>query len=305
MNCVEQYLFGNDIYFACDKCSFKSKSNVLYNKHINNPTIHSKDNIFCSVCSKKYKSLSGLWRHKKECKSSITEYIINDFVGNELEYIEEIMNQKTEPNTILSQYKKHILRLIKELDLARQQLKDLLDSSDILNKLNTKYNQTIDFLDMIKKFRINIDYKELLKKYDEDDEHDNVFNLMYEFLKKEFDKIPMRERSIYYVKEELKIYIKSGNEWEIATEADVLKELFEENYNCNIKDENEHNINKHIILKGFDILNNNLFDDIRTIYKNDSKFLRVHKQNIQGHEIGIVKLFVKMLKLIETKKEDI
>jgi hypothetical protein len=86
----------NASVFFCQKCDFKCSKESNWNTHINTlkhnrnymeVIIMPKNAIscqthICSHCDKKFKSLSGLWKHKKKCsmnqKTESTNIIINE-----------------------------------------------------------------------------------------------------------------------------------------------------------------------------------------------------------------------------------
>ena len=63
--------------YTCRKCRYFTKVKCNFAKHMASKK-HSLDTQLpyickCLICAKKYKSISGLWRHNKKHKSSIVE----------------------------------------------------------------------------------------------------------------------------------------------------------------------------------------------------------------------------------------
>jgi hypothetical protein len=61
--------------YECIDCNFKCSKQSNYNQHINtrkhnlerNGNLWKQKNATCTVCSKIFKTASGLWKHKKKC----------------------------------------------------------------------------------------------------------------------------------------------------------------------------------------------------------------------------------------------
>ena len=83
----------NSFKYNCEKCNFVTNTLNNYNihlstkKHTNQEIIECK--FECNICNKKYKSQSGLWRHKKNCQKNTT-------ISNEV--IEALKEQQKEIN---------------------------------------------------------------------------------------------------------------------------------------------------------------------------------------------------------------
>lgn len=60
-----------NMHLLCKKHKNKVEMNTIYEDNKDN-TIETNDDckFICQVCSKKYKSYSGLWNHKKKCKNT-------------------------------------------------------------------------------------------------------------------------------------------------------------------------------------------------------------------------------------------
>lgn len=61
--------------YICDKCNYKTERKSNYNRHIQSKKhiekISDNSEYMCNICGKNYKYLSGLSRHKIDCKSKI------------------------------------------------------------------------------------------------------------------------------------------------------------------------------------------------------------------------------------------
>lgn len=79
--------------FECEKCNYITHKKFNFEKHlmtrrhqesmgINGFVAKSSKNEFiCSICDKKYKDNSGLWRHKKICKETENEKLNEDDIA--------------------------------------------------------------------------------------------------------------------------------------------------------------------------------------------------------------------------------
>ena len=92
--------------FVCESCDYKCYKQSDMNKHIlslkhKNSTISTDTDIskYICCCGKKYKDRTGLWYHKKKCKTEITEDDDNQIISLILDVVKsnsELQKQNQE-----------------------------------------------------------------------------------------------------------------------------------------------------------------------------------------------------------------
>ncbi len=121
--------------FICELCDYKTSRKNNYDKHIltskhinvtNCNTFECKKteekDYMCGICSKKYNSRVGLWRHKKTCLNEEKGDISNDkFDGDKL-------------NISLNELVKYLMKENAELKCM---LMKVLENGNIQNNNNT------------------------------------------------------------------------------------------------------------------------------------------------------------------------
>ena len=79
----------NPINFECKNCNFICNNKKDYNRHLltrkhlkeingNIGNIKPQTILSCEKCNKKFKSNSGLWKHKKKCSFEETKEETNE-----------------------------------------------------------------------------------------------------------------------------------------------------------------------------------------------------------------------------------
>lgn len=118
--------------YKCYKCNYKTNNKTNFLKHeltrkhlfskVESKPRHSK--IQCVGCQKEYKSVSGLWKHKKKCKG---DYVINIQTENEnipsdnelikMIYEQQILlqNENKELKSEMVKQNKELLKIIPQI----------------------------------------------------------------------------------------------------------------------------------------------------------------------------------------------
>ena len=141
----------NEQSFVCAKCDYKccylsdwcrhvNTRKHIISQNVNNLEINGtklaekKNNEFhlCEVCKKEYKTLSGLWKHKKKC----IENIIIDSSYNEIKLLTnlvlEVVKQNQELITQNNEFQKQNQEVIKN------------GTTNISNSMNNSNNKTFN-----------------------------------------------------------------------------------------------------------------------------------------------------------------
>ena len=201
----------NSFKYNCEKCNFVTNTLNNYNihlstkKHTNQEIIECK--FECNICNKKYKSQSGLWRHKKTCKQPENIVITNQELSNE--NVKTLIKQNEKQNQTIEELKKLIIELTK-----KEQPAPITNNDNKLNInffLNEQCKNAINMIDFVKSIVFELkDFENLLDKgYIE-----NKTNIILENL----NKLTLYERPLHYEKQEEIIHIRDENKWKKETE---------------------------------------------------------------------------------------
>lgn len=167
-----------------------------------------------------------------------------------------------------------------------------LTELNVFDYLNTNFNTSKDFIEVIKNICLDKDYNENMNEengiFHQYDKYDYIFHSLYEVISSEMSNNKNMIQSIFFIDERL--YIRHNNSWVIETEADLLRQLLEETYN-DVK-ENE----KTIFLKGIDLLLEKMFG---YIHENDMDYLRKHSFDIEYYMLCKSKFLNRVLNLFK------
>ena len=99
--------------YLCSKCDFSATNKKDYKRHlISQKHICQNDGYICNMCSKLYKTRSGLWKHKKTYHKE-TDLIKSDKTENKIDKLEkEILDIQNKcnyfvPQFIVDEWRKH------------------------------------------------------------------------------------------------------------------------------------------------------------------------------------------------------
>jgi hypothetical protein len=117
---------SNFLKYSCDICGIKTNNKKDYNnhittrKHINNSNpqhfikneTQTSPNFKCAICSKEYKSRSGIWRHEKKCINESTKTQLPTDITFLTNLVLEVVKNNTElqKQTIEFQKQNHELQ---------------------------------------------------------------------------------------------------------------------------------------------------------------------------------------------------
>jgi len=239
--------------FICEKCNYKSNKKHDYSRHLmtskhlkitmdNDFTQQNVKNFKCK-CSKEFKYMSGLSKHKKTCtflKNNNTDLI-------QIENKKEIIELKEDNKEL----KNMIKELIKENAKQQQQIGELIpkignttNNNTQNNKfninlfLNEKCKDAINMTDFIKSIQVSIEQLDFTKC-------NGLANGLSKTIMDNMNKLSVFERPMHCtdVKRET-LYIKDENEWTKDASKEKIKKAINKasgkNYNAlqDWKDEN-------------------------------------------------------------------
>ena len=259
MSAIKKVEKSGSIFYYCENCDYYAKrtdliqKHMLTKKHIRNQTAIKKaeqggkggtKNFLCTNCSKTYLSNSGLWRHKKKC---IKEEDLKE--NNE---IKELNIEKEMKNLDTSDYKSMLILMIKENNVMRKQICELIpkvnntthnnttNNNTHNNTLNQKFNinvflneqckDALNMNDFIKSIEISLEQLDFTKK-------NGLVDGLSSAIVENMNKLSLYERPMHctdtkretlYIKEEDK-WTKDDNKEKIK---DAIKKASSKNYNA-------------------------------------------------------------------------
>jgi hypothetical protein len=129
--------------YICEKCVYKTNTKQCYRNHVLSKKHNSNDtpNHKCS-CGKGFKTIGGLWKHKKNCESTNNNNETNDILIEKIDKLENLI-----------------------IELGKNQVAPITNNNNnqnnftILNILNANYKNVISFEEFIK--NITIDFEDI------------------------------------------------------------------------------------------------------------------------------------------------
>jgi uncharacterized protein (UPF0147 family) len=234
--------------FFCEKCNYCSKSKSDYTKHLSSKK-HNRENneeysCICNKCDKKFKSNSGLWRHKIKCNISNSKDDINS--AKIIELLTDIKNNQNTP-TINNHHNNNI---------------------NIQMYLNENFKEGPNLMDIVNKMTIESGYKNKYEKIGYD-------GIVCEMWKNTLDDIPLKNRPIFCIKDEDPrqeiLHVRDGNIWNTVTELEWIKDIYDF--------ENVTNENMTIINRVLNKLGENILLQLETKYGKHCDFASFKRQN--------------------------
>jgi protein-arginine kinase activator protein McsA len=133
--CCENCKYYTVKKYNFDKHNLTSKhlKSIFVNENVAKSSKSSKDHIevhICDNCNKKYKDLSGLWRHKKKCLvKTVEDEIIPENINNTqlLDLIVQQSKENIDLKNLLLEQNKIMMELVK-------------DKNTVINNTNTSTN---------------------------------------------------------------------------------------------------------------------------------------------------------------------
>jgi hypothetical protein len=204
-------------YMICECCKFKTTRKYDYDRHIKSKrhiqmmnTVHNNETTqyICNVCSKQYKTRSGLYKHQKQC--SIKNALI------------EPVNQTDLKNAVLEIAKSNeaIMELIKE---PRIQVNSNITNNtmNIENYLNIECKDAINMTDFVKQIQITLNDLLYLG-------NNGFSNSIQQLLFSSLKDMEQTKRPIHCTNKKKKIiYIKDENIWEKDEEHHKIKKTID------------------------------------------------------------------------------
>lgn len=243
-------------YYNCDECDYYTTKRNSYDRHITSwrhlKCINKKSNdeniedkyIYCSGCDRKFKSASGLYRHKKKCKNEKSQTTITDeytnnslTVKNDLNTNEVLMTMMKYLNENSNGNNEQMMVLLKQLEEERKQCKDLMNIvQDMIPRIGNNNNN--------KQININVFLNEQCK---------DALNLkdFVESLRIELDDVTQTNYNQKSIVDALgNVFVKGLNQLDLYKRPIHCMDLSREKLFIKDNDKWEHNTNERDILSG-------------------------------------------------------
>ena len=208
----------NQKLYICECCDYSTSRKSNYDKHLQTirhnqkkvskgfqKVAKSSKNIFsCEFCEKKYKSKSGLWKHKKQCKKKNENYVVKPKIIED-----KVILDKDEYIELLEKQNQMIVNNINNVKNVKN-----VNSNNTLNQnisinvfLNEYCKDAMSLEDFISKLQVTIKDIQNTKKLGYVDGMSGVFI-------KSLNDIPDTERPIHSTnKKKTKFVVKEEGGW--------------------------------------------------------------------------------------------
>ena len=239
----------------CDYKTFKKNNferHILTQKHIRNRLAingnkneqNEQKHFSCENCKKTFKSLSGIWRHKKKCitnKNNKETNKENKNFSDSLDCKIDVLNDSITENIIIKELKDIIIQQQSQINKQQEQISDLIprvgnNNTTQNNKfniqvfLNEKCKDAINMTDFVKSIEVSLEQLDFTKQ-------NGLANGLSKTIIDNINKLSVFERPLHCtdIKRET-LYIKDDNEWTKDTSREKIKRAIKKasgkNYNA-------------------------------------------------------------------------
>jgi hypothetical protein len=167
-------------YFYCEICDYKSFRNSDYNKHLatrkhlesknDNEKSQKVSNVYiCGTCGNSYKYQSGLCKHKKTCKTEITEDNQIDTSTLDMNMIMQLLKQNDEFKALMVEQNNKIMESFQEVCKN-----GIMNNSNIINSNNKTFNlqvflneqckDAMNIMEFVDTIKLDLDDAESVRK---------------------------------------------------------------------------------------------------------------------------------------------
>jgi hypothetical protein len=213
----------NEHNYFCKKCDFKCSYSSDWTRHINTRKhLVSKDgnemeikntsqlsnSLICNICNRYYKSISGLWKHKKICK----EQPDMNFNKEDIVAVKEIMTYLMKENSEMKNLMMEVIKVGTNNNSNNNNCNNITNSHNKAFNLNFFLNETCkdamnigEFVDSLKLQLTD------LEKVGEAGYIEGISSIIVKNLKE----LDITKRPVHCTdKKRETVYIKDENKWE-------------------------------------------------------------------------------------------
>jgi len=195
---------------TCDCCKFSTKCKNVFDRHLltkrhidtltNNTSLH----LECSICSKKYKSRSGLWQHSQTCVKPPSEEVVSTDNTNMNLFIVEKISE-----------------LQKQMESMAMTLQSIAPSNNT-NNINIVNNFNLTFLNTHCSDAMNIDQfvdsvEFVTNDYNVIDKHKYFIKGANIILNEKLSKLPAKDLPVHCsqsnTNKPVSFYVRDNNQW--------------------------------------------------------------------------------------------
>ncbi len=233
----------NAIIFECKMCDFSSSKQSEYKRHAltskhklltNMETVNKNAKIFnCYICSKRYLSRVGLWKHEKKCNKNTNDIINGTEIAANASTTEKEINHAITKDMFMELINdnKEMIKIIKD---QQEQIKSMIPKmGNTINNttnnnnfnlnvfLNEQCKDAININEFIKSLKITLEDLYFTRK---NGITQGISNLMINGLKE----LDVYKRPIHCtdLKRDI-VYIKEHDKWEKDNNNAIMKKTIE------------------------------------------------------------------------------
>ena len=207
--------------------SSKHKIAIISNKNEQNEQ-NEQHHISCNICNKSYKTLSGLWRHKKSCYNLTNEILCktstcetsNNHIIITNDLIIKLLNDNKEMRSIIVTQQEHMTKQQEQMMKQQNQISELIPkvgNNIIQNNNNNKFNiqvflnekckDAINMSDFVKSIQVSFQQLDFTKQ-------NGIVSGLTNVIIENMNKLGLYERPIHCtdIKRE-SVYIKDDDIW--------------------------------------------------------------------------------------------
>ena len=213
--------------YSCELCKFETKVKQSYDRHvvtnkhkINMDQTRVNQNHICNICSKQYRSLVGIWRHKKICKPIEKP---PEEIGEILQLIKEIMAKQNYLEKVINEIQpQQALTNSHNNNNSNNATNNNNNnnSNNIINNviimLNEKCSNAANIKDVIAAYTQKIGMEELKKI-----EYSNYVEGASAIATEALNVTNPMERSLYHVPDEKLSYVRDEGTWKCETKENM------------------------------------------------------------------------------------
>jgi len=219
--------------FYCDVCDMKCSRKYDFDRHIatlkhvanaSGDKKKRKKDYSCNLCDKTYKSINGIWKHKKKCiKTNLENTTITDSSSNELKAMTGLMVEIVKSNNDLQKQNQELQKQV--LEICKNIQQPIINNTNSHNTSHS-HNKTFNL-----QFFLNEECKDAMNLSEfvnsiqlKLSDLENIGKLGYvegisNIIIKELNDTHLNKRPVHCsdVKRET-LYVKQENKWEKDTE---------------------------------------------------------------------------------------
>jgi len=270
---------------SCECCSYTANNKWAYISHLkskrhlnlSNPPIDVTNVYYeCKNCAKKYKSRTGLWKHKPSCSPKQQTIPTADIIKNIREELQKEMKNE------FIELKNLIIDQSKDIKETQHQTINNNNNQQIHIYLNTHCKDAMNIDQFINNMEITADDMKVFLK-------DMYMNGAIKLLMRNIEKLEIQERPMHcavpMVNKPSTFFLKDHNEWKEENQGEFM---FQTRYVEEFNDETE----KMALTKLFEKFGTKLYDKFDELCKTNPKFEQIRNKMASRTSSGEEKMSI-------------